>query len=386
MSFRLDDFANMSKWVAITTGTAQILNRTNTSFQARINNAGERAWLVTSTPVDIRNIPLSILADLQAAGTFLFIGNTPPDAVGEGQFDGPGRTVEIRTKSAYVFLIYDGAGFEWAGPPPTPVPDSQQAELGFLVDASFIHAGWQAEELNSIMGRGLPMPATLWYGFVPQSCYVAIGALGTEHSVVAIGTSTFTAAGAVIPPLSIGITPTSASLIAGQAQTFHANVSGGNAPVVTWYEQGSSTPLGTGTDINISFQAAGTFAIYAVATDPTAPNSPLQSNISTVTVTAQTYSLTITAGAGGTTNPAPGLHSEAAGTNVVVTAMPEVGYVFDHWATDENNNNSVSTNITVVMNSNHSILAVFAVITPTQFDLIIDSSPIAGVPITVTKS
>lgn len=186
--------------------------------------------------------------------------------------------------------------------------------------------------------------------------------------------------------LTLSITPITASLLAGQSQAFHANVGGGTNPTVAWYEQGNSNPLGAGVDITLQFNQAGTFGIYAVATDPTAPNSPLQSNIATVTVSAPTYTLTITAGTGGTTNPSPGTHTETAGTSVQVTAIPNSGYIFSHWTTDDSNNNSVNATITVQMNTNHNLTAVFAVVPPTLYSLIVDSSPIEGVSVTVVKS
>jgi len=46
---------------------------------------------------------------------------------------------------------------------------------------------------------------------------------------------------------------------------------------------------------------------------------------------ALAYSLTITAGTGGTTNPAPGTYYYASGSPVTVTAIPDTGYEFDHW-------------------------------------------------------
>lgn len=189
-----------------------------------------------------------------------------------------------------------------------------------------------------------------------------------------------------VSPLTIDVTPISASLLVGQSQTFHANVGGGTEPIVTWYEQGNPTPLSTGRDLNLSFQASGTYTIYAVATDPTAPNSPLQSNNSIVTVTAESYTLTITAGIGGTTNPPPRTYQETSGSNMILTAIPSQGYVFDHWTTDDSNNNSGSTSITVTMNTNHNVAAVFAIIPPNQFNLIVDSSPIGGIEVTVTKN
>ena len=70
------------------------------------------------------------------------------------------------------------------------------------------------------------------------------------------------------------------------------------------------------------------------------------------TVTAnfiRRYTLTITAGAGGTTNPVPGTYTYDEGTSVSVQAVPGLAYQFDNWTGDA----SGSANpLTVVMNGN----------------------------------
>ncbi len=70
-----------------------------------------------------------------------------------------------------------------------------------------------------------------------------------------------------------------------------------------------------------------------------------------------TYTLTITAGAGGTTNPAPGTYTYTSGTVVSVTALPNAGYVFDHWTLD----GVIRTGnpISVTMGANHALAAYF---------------------------
>ena len=72
-----------------------------------------------------------------------------------------------------------------------------------------------------------------------------------------------------------------------------------------------------------------------------------------------TYSLIITATAGGTTNPVPGTYTYASGTSVSVTAIPEEYYVFDHWELDTVNVGSANP-YTVLMDKNHTLKAVFA--------------------------
>jgi uncharacterized repeat protein (TIGR02543 family) len=66
--------------------------------------------------------------------------------------------------------------------------------------------------------------------------------------------------------------------------------------------------------------------------------------------------LTISAGAGGTTNPVPGTYYYPKGTNVTVTAVPNATYAFSGWSGDA----SGTTNpITITLDSSKSVIANF---------------------------
>lgn len=71
-----------------------------------------------------------------------------------------------------------------------------------------------------------------------------------------------------------------------------------------------------------------------------------------------THTLTITATAGGTTDPAPGSHAYDEGTEVTVYASPHTGYRFDHWELD---GTPVGTSLsyTVTMDASHELAAIF---------------------------
>jgi len=71
------------------------------------------------------------------------------------------------------------------------------------------------------------------------------------------------------------------------------------------------------------------------------------------------YTLTITATAGGTTNPSPGAHDYVYCSSVEVTAIPDAYYMLDHWELDGANVGS-SNPYTVHMDDNHTLHAVFA--------------------------
>jgi len=69
------------------------------------------------------------------------------------------------------------------------------------------------------------------------------------------------------------------------------------------------------------------------------------------------YSLTISAVSGGTTNPSPGTYWYNEGTNVQVTAIEYTNYDFSHWLF--NGYTYYQNPITVNMNSNHNLQAIF---------------------------
>jgi hypothetical protein len=71
-----------------------------------------------------------------------------------------------------------------------------------------------------------------------------------------------------------------------------------------------------------------------------------------------TYVLTVSAGTGGSTNPAPGSYSEPQGAGVSVTAVSSSDYNFDHWMYD-GVNVGLANPYTVTMNGNHTLTAVF---------------------------
>jgi parallel beta-helix repeat protein len=74
-----------------------------------------------------------------------------------------------------------------------------------------------------------------------------------------------------------------------------------------------------------------------------------------------TYSIVITAVLSGTTNPAPGIYTYPGNSQLQVTAIPNSGYLFDHWELDSVNAGSANPHA-VLMEKNHVLKAVF---TPT---------------------
>jgi hypothetical protein len=89
-----------------------------------------------------------------------------------------------------------------------------------------------------------------------------------------------------------------------------------------------------------------------------------------------TYTLTITASAGGTTNPAPGTYTHSNGTSVQVTAIASANYVFDHWELDTVNVGSANP-YTVLMDADHTLKAVF-VYSPPPPQLSVSINPLSA--------
>jgi len=75
------------------------------------------------------------------------------------------------------------------------------------------------------------------------------------------------------------------------------------------------------------------------------------------------YTLTIISSTGGTVNATT--QSYVAGTNVTVTASPNLGYNFSHWKLD-GTRVSNETSYKVTMNANHTLQAVFEDVTPPE--------------------
>jgi len=77
-----------------------------------------------------------------------------------------------------------------------------------------------------------------------------------------------------------------------------------------------------------------------------------------------TYSLTIPSTTGGTTNPTAGTYSYTSGATVSVQATPDANYLFAYWELDGSNVGSANP-INVLMDSDHTLRAVFTPITYT---------------------
>jgi len=167
----------------------------------------------------------------------------------------------------------------------------------------------------------------------------------------------------VNPELSVSIQPTSSFLTLGQSVDFTSTVSGGTPPYnYQWYVDETEVSGANAPSWTFTPTSTGYYLVSLKVTDDA--SAAALSNEADATVVLPTYDLTIIATAGGTTDPAPGIHTYDEGTNVQVTAVPDPNYEFAYWELDGSNVGS-NIQITVLMNSNHTLKAYFALITYT---------------------
>jgi len=86
--------------------------------------------------------------------------------------------------------------------------------------------------------------------------------------------------------------------------------------------------------------------------------SPQDTNASVIQL-CQKYNLTISASAGGTTDPSPGDYTYDSGIQVSITATPDSGYGFSEWTGDVPLGQENDNPVTVIIDSDKSITANF---------------------------
>lgn len=167
----------------------------------------------------------------------------------------------------------------------------------------------------------------------------------------------------VNPELSVSVQPASSAITLGQSVGFTSTVSGGTPPYnYQWYVNETEVSGANSPSWTFTPTSAGYYLVSLKVTDGAL--AAALSNEADVTVVLPTYDLTIVATAGGTTNPVPWTYSYDEGTNVQVTAIPDANYDFVYWELDGAYNGTGNLT-TVLMNENHMLKAVFAVVTYT---------------------
>jgi len=154
----------------------------------------------------------------------------------------------------------------------------------------------------------------------------------------------------------------------GRLDAFVAKVnSTGSAFVYVGYIGGSIDDRGYGIAVDgYGNVYVGGYTYSSEATFPVLIGPDLTHNgtadvfVAKVSSTNPKYTLTISAGTGGTTDPVPGNYTHDAGTQVTVTAQPNSGYKFNGWSGAVT---GTTNPVTITMDGDKSITASFATIT-----------------------
>lgn len=145
----------------------------------------------------------------------------------------------------------------------------------------------------------------------------------------------------------------------GDEVTFDASSStsdGGYIANYTWsFGDSNVTTVTSHPTITYRYDNPG---VYTVSLNVTDSRGLWNTKYKTITVTPRMYALAITATSGGTTNPSPSVLTYPEGTLVEVTATASTNFALDHWELDHVNVGS-NESITVTMNANHTLHAVF---------------------------
>jgi len=127
-----------------------------------------------------------------------------------------------------------------------------------------------------------------------------------------------------------------------------------------WYDASTSVTLTAQSVTSYSFNMWDVDgSLKTIGENPTSVSMNARHTATAHYTQVITYTLAITATAGGITNPALGTYTYSGGITVDVTATPSAGYRFDHWVLDGSGAGTVN-HISVLMDKNRSLQAVFA--------------------------
>ena len=172
-----------------------------------------------------------------------------------------------------------------------------------------------------------------------------------------------------IPPVA-SFTESAETVYVGEAINFDATGSyDPDGSIVSYSWDFGDGATATGAIVSHAYSASGTYTVTLTVADNDAATDT-QTATKSVLPTIVQCQLTIGVTGMGTTTPAPGAYLYDAGTVVQVTAVPDSGYMLDHWVLDAVNVGSVSP-YSVTMNTDHTLTGVFVEIPPVQYLLTI---------------
>ena len=255
--------------------------------------------------------------------------------------------------------------------PSLPITDQTKIQNIIIAYKNFLTVKTDPEDITTIPGEGWYDENTTVDLLAPDTIYISTGVrykfthwsvdgvsqgigvnpinivMDTNHTATAHYTLQYLLTVQTNPP---DLTPQPTRNPSGEAGPAHS----------WWYDASTNVTLTAQSvtqytfqywDVDDTSQSAGVTALTVVMNAP---------HMATAHYTPQvvTYKLKIEATTGGTTNPAPGTYTYAAGTQVQVTANPSPGYVFDRWELNGTNVGATPT-YTVTMNANYVLKAFF---------------------------
>ena len=167
-----------------------------------------------------------------------------------------------------------------------------------------------------------------------------------------------------------GIQETDSGGYIGYGSTYSAGAGSSDFTILKLYSDGDIDPS---CGFEYSYSSETDTSVSGVNTNVLPANTsilPLTSSCivheTTATVSliceAPTYTLTLSAGTGGTTNPSPGMYDCYNDTDVQITAIPSSGYEFLNWSGNVPVGSESNNPITITMDSDKSITANFRAI------------------------
>jgi uncharacterized repeat protein (TIGR02543 family) len=272
-------------------------------------------------------------------------GGTTDPAPGAYAYDtGDQVTITAIPDSGYVFTGWSGDASGNANPLTITMDSNKSITANFAAQYTLTIAA-------SAGGTTDPAPGTYTYNAREQ---VTITATPESGYVFSGWSGDITSADNPVTVTMDSSKSMAAHFTAQYSMTIAASTGGTTNPVPGTYTYNS------GDQVAVSAAPEDGYRFSGWSGDASGTDNPLtitmDSNKSiTATFIAQ-CTLTITAGSGGTTSPAPGTHIHDDGTSITVRATANSGYRFSNWTGDASGS---SNPLTIVMNSNKSITANF---------------------------